>query len=238
MTDRIRPRTARERLIVALDEPGAREARELAERLGSEVDWVKIGLELFCSAGPGIVSELAGTGRRIFLDLKFHDIPNTVARAVAAVARLPVCLVNVHAAAGEEALRAAAEAAAHRSDLGLLAVTRLTSQAQGEAAFADVEAAAERALAAGLFGVVCPAPSAARLRARFGDRLALVCPGIRPAGTALDDQVHVATPRGAVEAGADWIVVGRPITRATDPAAAAVAIRQQLEGISRPLGAD
>ncbi len=222
------PSSPRERLIVALDFPTPREAVDFTARLGDDVLWVKVGLELFCSAGPIVVQDLAALGKRIFLDLKFHDIPNTVARAVAAAARLPVSLINLHASAGASVMRAAQEAVAGRSDVGLLAVTRLTSDERGEADYTDVERLAAEAAAAGIFGVVCPAPAAARLRDLYGDALARVCPGIRPAGAEANDQVHVATPAGAVEAGAHWIVVGRPITRAADPAAAARAIAASL----------
>jgi orotidine-5'-phosphate decarboxylase len=228
MTDLLHPQTPKERLIVALDVATAEQATALAEQLGEEVLWVKVGLELFCAAGAPMVERLARMGKRIFLDLKFHDIPNTVAGAVAAVTKLPVHLVNMHAAAGEAAMRAAAEAASARADLGLLAVTRLTSQARGGVDFSDVERAAEEAAEAGLFGVVCPAQAAGRLRDRFGRRLARVVPGIRPAGANADDQVHIATPEGAIRAGADWIVVGRAITRAEDPAAAARAIQAAI----------
>ncbi len=222
------PASPRERLIVALDAPGSAQACDLARRLGDEVLWVKVGLELFCSAGPSVVEDLAGLGKRIFLDLKFHDIPNTVAGAVRAVARLPVALVNLHAAAGAAAMEAAAEAARDRSDLGLLAVTRLTSDARGGEGFDDVVEQAEAAARAGFFGVVCPAAAAPLLETRYGDSLARVCPGIRPRGADAHDQVHVATPEGAVAAGAHWIVVGRAITQASDPAAAARRILEAL----------
>jgi orotidine-5'-phosphate decarboxylase len=222
------PSTPRERLIAALDFPSAGEAVDFARRVGDDVLWVKVGLELFCSAGPGVVLDLAGLGKRIFLDLKFHDIPNTVARAVAAAARLPVGLINLHASAGPKVMSAAQEVVAGRPDVGLLAVTRLTSDERGDPDYADVEQLAAQAFEAGFFGVVCPAPAAERLRRRFGDDLARVCPGIRPAGAGADDQVHIATPGGAVAAGAHWIVVGRPITGAADPAEAARAIAASI----------
>jgi orotidine-5'-phosphate decarboxylase len=215
------PSSPRERLIVALDFPTAREAVDFARGVGDDVLWVKVGLELFCSAGPDVVRDLASLGKKIFLDLKFHDIPNTVARAVESAGKLPVGLIDLHASAGPNVMRAAQEVVAGRSDLGLLAVTKLTSDERGDAGYADVERLAGEAAGAGIFGVVCPAPAAARLRELHGDRLARVCPGIRPTGAEANDQVHVATPAGAVEAGAHWIVVGRPITRAADPAAAA-----------------
>lgn len=226
------PSGARERLIVALDVADAKAAASLVDRLGEDVLWVKIGLELFCSAGPEVVREVAARGKRIFLDLKFHDIPNTVARAVESASRLPVHLVNMHAASGNKAMEAARQAAAGRGDLGVLAVTRLTSDAGGDPSFEDVARLAGAAADAGLFGVVCPAGAAQRLRERYGDRLARVCPGIRPAGTDANDQVSIATPSGAVLAGAHWIVVGRPITQADDPAAAARRIRAELEASS------
>jgi orotidine-5'-phosphate decarboxylase len=222
------PSTPRERLIVALDFPTPREAVDFAAKVGDDVLWVKVGLELFCSAGPGVILDLAALGKRIFLDLKFHDIPNTVARAVEATAKLPVGMINLHASAGPKVMKAAQEVIAGRSDVGLLAVTRLTSDERGDAGYTDVERLAGEALACGIFGVVCPAPAASRLRELFGDGLARVCPGIRPAGVQADDQIHVATPAGAVEAGAHWIVVGRPITRALDPAAAARGIAESM----------
>lgn len=228
MIEGLKPRAARERLIVALDFPTADLAIDMAERVGDTVDWVKVGLELFCTAGPRVVEDLAGRGKKIFLDLKFHDIPNTVVGAVSSVSRLPIQMVNMHAAAGEKAMREANEAIKSRSGLGLIAVTRLTSQAEGASDFSDVLRAAESTASAGLFGVVCPAPSASMLREKFGEKLARVCPGIRPAGTAANDQVHISTPEGAVEAGADWIVVGRPITKAADPARAAMEIQARL----------
>jgi orotidine-5'-phosphate decarboxylase len=218
------PSNPRERLIVALDFPTAGDAVAFARSAGDDVLWVKVGLELFCSAGPNVVLDLAALGKKIFLDLKFHDIPNTVARAVEAASRLPVGLMTLHASAGSKVMKAAQEAVAGRPDIGLLAVTRLTSDERGDSGYADVEALAREAFGAGIFGVICPAPSASRLRELFGDDLARVVPGIRPAGADSNDQVHVATPDGAVAAGAHWIVVGRPITRAADPAAAARAI--------------
>jgi orotidine-5'-phosphate decarboxylase len=222
------PSTPRERLITALDFPTATAAVDFARRVGDDVLWVKVGLELFCSAGPAVVLDLAALGKRIFLDLKFHDIPNTVARAVEASARLPVGLINLHASAGPKVMSAAQEVVAGRPDVGLLAVTRLTSDERGDPGYADVVRLAAQAHEAGLFGVVCPAPAAALLRERFGDDLARVCPGIRPAGADVHDQVHVATPDGAVTAGAHWIVVGRPITGAADPAEAARAIAASI----------
>ena len=223
------PRTARERLIVALDVPGPHEAVEMARRLDESVLWIKVGLELFCAAGPSVVEDLAHLGKRIFLDLKFHDIPNTVAGALRSVARLPIGLVDIHASAGSRAMEEAARIQSARGDLGVIAVTRLTSAEDGPADFSDVRNLAEAAARAGLFGVVCPAAAASDLRETYGDRLARVVPGIRPAGSASHDQIHVATPEGAVRSGAHWIVVGRAITQAADPAAEARRIIASLE---------
>ncbi len=169
------------------------------------------------------------SGRQIFLDLKFHDIPNTIAGALRSVARLPIGLVDIHASAGSRAMEEAARIQSSRSDLGVIAVTRLTSAEDGPAGFADVRNLAEAASLAGLFGVVCPAAAASDLRETYGDRLARVVPGIRPVGSASHDQIHVATPEGAVQSGAHWIVVGRAITQAADPAAEARRIIASLE---------
>lgn len=222
------PTTPLERLIVALDVPKERDALALVEKIGPNALWVKVGLELFCTGGPSIVRELAGMGKRIFLDLKFHDIPNTISGAVSAAAKLPIQLLNLHASAGPKAMEAARAAAMDRTDLGIIAVTRLTSDDSPVSGFADVERLAEQAARAGLYGVVCPAAAASILRSRYGDTLVRVCPGIRPVGGDVHDQVHVSTPEGAIAAGADWIVVGRPITRAADPSLAARAILDSL----------
>jgi len=223
------PRSARERLIVALDLPTEEEAVALTRRIGDDVLWVKVGLELFCSSGPSVVHRLVDLGKRVFLDLKFHDIPNTVAGAIRSASRLPVSLLTMHAAAGERALEAAGRLQVGRDQLGVLAVTRLTSDAEDLPGFADVVQKADAAARAGVFGVVCPAGAARILREVHGDRLARVVPGIRLAGSGPDDQVHIATPKRAVEEGAHWIVVGRTITRSPQPSAAAAAIIHEME---------
>ena len=220
-------------LIVALDIPGLTHVAPVLQRLSPEVDFFKIGLELFIAEGPRVLEALPG--RRIFLDLKLHDIPRTVERAVASAARLGVQLLTVHAGGGREMLKAAA-AGAGDSALKLVAVTTLTSL--GEADLRELGMArplkehtlalGEMAIAAGIHGLVCSPLEAAEFRRRLGDGPILVTPGIRPAGAAAGDQKRFATPAAAVQAGASHIVVGRPILDAADPRAAALAILGEM----------
>ncbi len=228
---------AEPRLIVALDYPDADAALAFVRRVQPSACRLKVGLELFTAAGPGFVAGLVDRGFDVFLDLKYHDIPHTVARACAAAARLGVWMLNVHALGGERMLRAAVEAVGQVSARPLLvAVTMLTSHAEAEVAalgFAGGIARHVAALAAlskdcGLDGVVCSAQEARRLRAALGSGFVLVTPGIRPAGAAPDDQSRVVTPRQAVENGADYLVVGRPVTRATDPVGMLDALAREL----------
>ena len=232
---------ARRRLIVALDVPDANAAIHLVNQLESRCQWFKVGLELFVAAGPPVLEPLIARGHSIFLDLKFHDIPNTVAGAVRSAAALGVRMVNVHAAGGPamlEAARGALEGFANPPEL--LAVTVLTSmdQAQVNAAGVErtpgeqVELLARMCLDAGISGFVCSPEEVARLRALTGPGGVLVIPGIRPAGGAAGDQRRIATPAEALRAGASYLVVGRPITQAADPADAAQRI---LEGDGRAL---
>ncbi|HTD47430.1 MAG TPA: orotidine-5'-phosphate decarboxylase [bacterium] len=230
----------RDRLIVALDVPSLEEAQAMAGRLAGVVRWYKVGLELYTAAGPAAVA--AVKDGRVFLDLKFHDIPATVAGAVAAATRLGVDLLTVHASGGIAMLLAAAEAALRTAEIigrrppTVLGVTLLTSgdaAAMAEAGIAGTPAEAavrlaRLARAAGLGGVVASPADAAAIRAACGPDLLIVCPGIRPAGAAADDQRRVATPRAAIEAGADVLVVGRPITRAPDPRNAAEALAREI----------
>lgn len=225
-------------LIVALDVPDTRAATAAAAQLGQDINYYKIGLELFTAAGPDIVRAVAAGGRRIFLDLKLHDIPRTVERAVAAAAGLGVDLLTVHAAGGREMIAAAARAAraagAHRPRI--VAVTTLTSLNQQD--LADIGVArplAEHTLALGRLaiesgadGLVCSPLEARAFRHSLGAAPILVTPGIRPAGADLGDQKRVATPADAVAAGASCLVVGRPILEAPDPAAAARAVRAEI----------
>ena len=214
------------RIIVALDYAEAREALALARRLDASVCRVKVGKELFTAAGPALVEELVRMGFGVFLDLKFHDIPNTVASACRAAARLGVWLMNVHASGGRAMLEAAREGIAasdHRPKL--IGVTLLTSMGAQELADVGISGAPEEVVmrlahltqACGLDGVVCSAREAAALRAACGAGFLLVTPGIRPADADAADQQRVMTASAAIAAGADYLVVGRPITRAADP---------------------
>ncbi|RME71377.1 MAG: orotidine-5'-phosphate decarboxylase [Verrucomicrobia bacterium] len=224
-------------LILPLDVPDESRATELLDRVGSEVAWVKIGLQLFTRHGPGIVERIAARGYRIFLDLKLHDIPNTVASAIASLGHLPIDLLTLHASGGREMLRAA-EAMKNevRPSLTLLGVTVLTSTDAAGLAEIGIDASPETqvlrlaklARAAGIGGLVCSPLEVGRLRETLGPDVTLVTPGIRPAGADADDQKRIMTPGAAARAGASFIVVGRPILRAPDPAAAARAIRAEL----------
>lgn len=225
----------RERLIVALDVPNAREAVGLVRSIGDAAGIYKIGLQLFVAEGPAIVRELVASGRRVFLDLKLHDIPNTVSHAVKSAVDLGASMLTVHASGGSAMLKAAVEAAAGR--LNILAVTVLTSMDQdglhqiGVPATVLDQALKMAALAqsAGCGGVVTSPREASALRKLLGENMAIVTPGIRPAGGETHDQKRVATPAEAIAAGASHIVVGRPITHAPDPTQAALAIIREME---------
>ena len=225
-----------DRLIVALDFPNAQQALALIDKLDGATRWFKIGLELFIAEGSPLVAEVQRRGYSVFLDLKLHDIPNTVASAVHTVARLGVEMVTVHAAGGPEMLTAAVEAACTNGP-AILAVTVLTSmdtaqlQATGIAtnAASQVERLAKMAIACGVQGLVSSPNEVASLRGQLGSKPLLVIPGIRPEGSETGDQKRVATPAAAIAAGASYLVVGRPITRAPDPAAATRAILANME---------
>jgi len=231
------------RVIVALDFPDMLSAFGLAARLDPAVCAVKVGKELFTVAEAGLVRELVRRGFRVFLDLKFHDIPNTVAQACAAATRLGVWMIDVHAAGGAAMLAAARDAVARtaaeerRPRPLLIAITVLTSLDASDLAAIGVggtpEAQALRlaqlAKANGLDGVVCSAQEAAMLRAACGPAFKLVTPGIRPEGTSAHDQARVMTPEAAIAAGADYLVIGRAITAAADPV-------QALRDINASLG--
>jgi orotidine-5'-phosphate decarboxylase len=214
------------RIIVALDFAQAAEAEALAALLDPLLCRLKVGKELFTAAGPQLVERFVRAGFDVFLDLKYHDIPNTVGAACRAAADLGVWMLNVHAMGGRAMLEAACAALGSRSERPLLiAVTVLTSLAAQdledvgiqEAPAALVLRLAKLAQATGLDGVVCSPREAPALRSRFGPGFKLVTPGVRPSGAAADDQQRIATPGQAIAAGADYLVIGRPVTRAPDP---------------------
>ncbi len=225
------------RVIIALDFPDAKGALAIAKRLDPKLCRFKIGKELYTAAGPSLVEKLQRSGFGVFLDLKFHDIPNTVAAACAAAAQLGVWMINVHALGGRAMMKAARAALSDlRAPPKLVAVTLLTSIGAGDmeeiGLAGDPQEAVLRlarlAQACGLDGVVCSAQEAAGLRTRFGRDFCLVTPGIRPAEAARDDQNRVATPREAIANGSDYLVIGRPITRAPDPLAALRAVHAEI----------
>ena len=233
-------RDPRDRLIIALDTPSLDAAREIAGGLHGAVRWFKVGPELFTAAGPAAVEALRGSAR-VFLDLKFHDIPATVAGAVAAATRLGVDLLNVHALGGRPMLTAARDAAERAASAGsrppmVIAVTLLTSGDSSAMRDAGISGTpegvalrlAKLAQAAGLQGVVASPLDAAAIRSACGPGFLIVCPGIRPAGTGQDDQRRVLAPREAIAAGADMLVVGRPVTRAPDPRRAAEEVLREI----------
>ena len=236
--DTLRPR---ERLIVALDVPNSAAALALVERLGNLVQWLKIGLELYLSEGNSIVDVIKNRGYSVFLDLKLLDIPNTVSGAVRSVAATGADMLTLHSAGGPAMLAAAQEAAAALpSAPKLLAVTVLTSMDATQLASTGVTASpaeqvmrlAGMAYGAGIRGFVASAEEVAAMRAAYPQGT-LVIPGIRPAGAETGDQKRVATPAAAIAAGADYLVIGRPITQAADPAAAAYSILEEIATVKR-----
>jgi orotidine-5'-phosphate decarboxylase len=237
MIDHLDPR---HRLIVALDVSTAEAARKIVAAVGDSAQAYKVGMQLYTAEGPSIVRELVNSGRSVFLDLKYHDIPTTVAAAVREAAELGVSMLTVHASGSGKMLRAATNAAtaarADRPDLLVLAVTVLTSLDDVElgkiglrgSVVEQVLRLTALARSNGCRGVVASAREAAALREEFGPDLTIVTPGVRPAGSGHDDQIRVVTPAEAIAAGASHIVVGRPITEAQDPAAEARAILAQI----------
>lgn len=231
------------RVLIALDYDHSSEALALADRLDPRGCRLKVGKELFTRCGPQLVKDLQGRGFELFLDLKFHDIPNTVAQAVRAAADLGVWMVNVHASGGSRMLMAARDAL---SSFGperpkLIAVTVLTSMSDADLLEVGIRDGAEAQVArlakltanCGLDGVVCSAREAAQLKQDLGTAFLTVTPGIRPAGVASNDQQRTMTPGSAVLAGADYLVVGRPVTRASDPLAALAAINGEIAAALR-----
>jgi orotidine-5'-phosphate decarboxylase len=228
------------KLIVALDVPTLAQAQKLVETLKDTVEYFKVGKELFTSEGPAVVKMVHDHGAKVFLDLKFHDIPNTVAGAVRSAAKLGVWMVNVHASGGAAMMAEAAQAAAASAKPPLvIGVTVLTSMNEeglkeigvaGSAVGEQVVRLARLAKTSGLSGVVASAQEATMLRRAFGKDFLIVTPGVRPAGAAVGDQKRVLTPKDAIAAGADCLVVGRPITESADPKAAAEAILKEMKG--------
>jgi orotidine-5'-phosphate decarboxylase len=224
---------ARDRLIVALDLPDVAAAEAMVARLGDAVNFYKIGYQLGFAGGLPLVRRLADSGKKVFLDLKLHDIGNTVARGVESVARLGATFLTVHAY--PQTMKAAVEARAG-SGLKILAVTVLTSYDDGDLHAAGyrlgvsdlVEARAQQAQVLGVDGLVCSPEEAASLHKIVGHQMVLVTPGIRPAGAAAGDQKRIMTPARAIAAGADYLVVGRPVIEAADPKVAAEAIQAEI----------
>ncbi len=227
----------RERLIVALDVSSAAAAQKIVAAVGDSALTYKVGMQLYTAEGPQVVRDLVASGRRVFLDLKYHDIPNTVGSAVSEAAKLGVSMLTVHASGSNKMLRAAVDAAAKvNPELVILAVTVLTSMGgddlevigMGGGVENSVLRLAEVALTNGCQGIVTSAREASAVRAKLGQDFAIITPGVRPAGAAVGDQVRVVTPAQAIAAGASHIVVGRPITEAADPAAQSRSILQEL----------
>jgi len=224
----------KDRLIVALDLSSLEAAEAMVARLGDAVTFYKIGYQLAYAGGLPLARKLTDAGKRVFLDLKLHDIGNTVARGVESVARLGATFLTVHAY--PQTMKAAAEARAG-SNLKLLAVTVLTSYDDGDLHAAGyrlgvadlVEARAQQAQVLGVDGLVCSPEEAASLHKIVGHQMVLVTPGIRPAGSAIGDQKRIMTPSRAIAAGADYLVVGRPVLEAADPRAAADAIQAEIK---------
>ncbi|HXZ26851.1 MAG TPA: orotidine-5'-phosphate decarboxylase [Terriglobales bacterium] len=229
----------RDRLIVALDVEKALLAREIVAKVGASASTYKVGKQLFTAEGPQVVRDLVASGRKVFLDLKYHDIPNTVGKAVAEACALGVSMLTVHGAGGSKMLRAAVEAAASSPGKPLiLAVTVLTSFSDEDlrevgfptTVLEQAQKMGRLAQTCGCGGVVTSPREARALRQLLGPGMAIVTPGVRPAGADQGDQTRVATPAQAIAAGASHIVVGRPITAAPDPAAAARAILEEIGG--------
>jgi orotidine-5'-phosphate decarboxylase len=225
-----------DRLIIALDVPTAAEASKVVAAVGEAALFYKVGKQLFTAEGPQVVRDLTSAGKKVFLDLKYHDIPNTVAGAVGEAANLAVDMLTVHASGGGKMLRAAVAAAKARPGMAVLAVTVLTSLGDADldkigvrgVVLDQVMRLAAIALADGCHGIVASAREARPLRHEFGKDFLLVTPGVRPPGASAGDQARVGTPGEAIAAGASHIVVGRPITGAADPAAAAREILEQI----------
>ncbi len=235
---------ARDRLIIALDVSTAAAARKIVAAVGESASTFKVGKQLFTAEGPQIVRELIGSGRKVFLDLKFHDIPNTVSGAVAEAARLKVSMLTVHASGGGKMLQAAAQAAGPGGPL-VLAVTVLTSLSDQDLDEVGISGRvvdqvlrlANLARVSGCGGIVASPLEAREVRRELGTGFAIVTPGVRPAGGDPGDQARVTTPAEAIAAGATHLVVGRPVTAAKDPGLAAQKIVEEIVSARVPISA-
>jgi orotidine-5'-phosphate decarboxylase len=227
---------AKDKIILALD-VSPQEARDLVRRLGDRVGWFKVGLQLFTAAGPAIVEEIKKTGAKVFIDLKLHDIPNTIQQAVRSACALGADMLTIHLCGGSEMCRAAVEGRAESSTL-LLGVTVLTSQNDQTLAEVGIKAnVAEQVLllatlakATGIIGLVASPMEIRPLRERFGSHFTIVTPGVRPSGADHGDQRRVMTPAEALKAGSDYLVIGRSITATADPVAALDGIEAEMTG--------
>lgn len=224
-------------LILALDLETKDEALAMLDQLGDSLTWVKVGLQLFTAYGPEFVREIADRGYKVFLDLKLHDIPNTVAKAVQSISSLPVDLLTLHGSGGEEMLAWANKARNdYRPQMNLLAVTVLTSMNEEQLHSLNVNVSTERqvmhlaemSLRAGIQGLVCSSLELCPLRTKFGNDPIIVTPGIRPKGASADEQKRIMTPQAAAAAGSSYIVVGRPILKALSPRETALSIQKEL----------
>ncbi len=236
MTDTLQSKNSCE-LILALDIEDRKDALALLAQAGPELKWAKIGLQMFTKYGPDYVRQIADLGVNVFLDLKLHDIPNTVAKAIESVGKLPIQMLTIHTSGGKEMMKWAIEAQENvNPDLQLLGVTVLTSMDQTSLDLLGIQQSpAERvshlanlAKDAGMTGLVCSTHEVKIIREIHGDHFKLITPGVRPAGSAAGDQKRIMTPAQAREVGSNYIVVGRPIYGAEDPAAAAAAINAEL----------
>ena len=224
------------KVIVALDFPGNKAAMQLVDKLNPELCRLKVGKELFTRCGPSLVKDVVSSGFDVFLDLKFHDIPNTVAKACESAAELGVWMVNVHSMGGTAMMEAARSVLSHDDSPLLIAVTLLTSSGEKELNALGIDQSpadfvlrlATMTKEAGLDGVVCSAQEASMLKQHCGDDFTLVTPGIRPENAAADDQNRVMTPKKAVQNGSDYLVIGRPVTQTDDPVRVLTEINAQI----------